>query len=214
MRWTDVLWYAGAYLLGAVPTSLVVARLFGGLDLRAVGSGNLGATNLFRAMGWKAAVPVGLFDLLKGTAPVLLAHGAGGPTWFPLAVGLAAVVGHVFSPFVGFRGGKGVATAAGVFLALAPWALLIALAIWLVVVRLTGYVSLGSMLGAAVFAVSVPLLHARAPGSTLIAAALVCAFILFTHRANIRRLIAGTESRFGRRGSDAPAGSGAGDARA
>ena len=107
-----------AYLLGAVPSSFLIARWMGRLDLRQVGSRNLGATNLYRVLGWKAAIPAGVFDVAKGTVPVALAVRLGaGPTWWPLVVGLVAVLGHVYSPFVGFRGGKGVATAAGVFLA-------------------------------------------------------------------------------------------------
>lgn len=197
---TAALWLAGAYVAGAIPTSLLVARAFGHVDLRTFGSGNLGATNLYRAMGWRAAVPVGLFDVAKGAVPVLLAQrwGGGGASW-PLIVGLMAVAGHVFSPFVGFRGGKGVATAGGVFLVLAPWSLLAALALWALVVKVTGYVSLGSIIAAAVALASVPLLHPGAPRSTLLAAAGIFAFIVFTHRANIRRLLKGTESRFGNR---------------
>lgn len=191
------LWLAGAYLAGSIPTSFVVARLFAKRDLRTFGSKNLGATNLYRLMGFKAAIPVGLFDVAKGTVPVLLAARSGAPAWFPLAVGVAAVVGHVCSPFVGFRGGKGVATAAGVFLAVAPWSLLVALGVWIVTVKLSGYVSLGSMVAAGAFAASVPLLY---PGSAirLASAAAVFVFIVYTHRANVGRLLAGTENRFGR----------------
>ncbi len=198
-------WLAGAYLAGSIPTSFVVARVFAGRDLRQFGSKNLGATNLYRLLGFKAAVPVGLFDVLKGTVPVLLAgQHAGGPEWFPLLTGVAAVVGHVFSPFVGFKGGKGVATAAGVFLAIAPWPLLVGLGVWIVTLRLSGYVSLGSMLAAAGYAATVPLFY---PGSRLrlVSGAAVFVFIVYTHRANIARLMAGTENRFGR---SAPAANG------
>jgi glycerol-3-phosphate acyltransferase PlsY len=190
-------WLLGAYLLGATPTSYLVARAFRGVDLRTFGSRNLGATNLYRLMGIGAAIPVAVFDVVKGTAPVLLsARLAGGPSWFPLAAGVCAVVGHVFSPFVGFRGGKGVATGAGVFLGLVPWCLAVALVVWAVVVKLSGYVSLGSIVAAAAFVAAVPVLY---PGerSVLVAAAVTSAFIVFTHRANLRRLLAGTESRFG-----------------
>jgi glycerol-3-phosphate acyltransferase PlsY len=199
LGWGSLLWIVGAYLLGAIPTSYLVARAAAGTDLRAFGSKNLGATNLYRLLGWKAAVPVGLCDVLKGTVPVLLAQRfAVGPAWWPLAVGLAAVCGHVFSPFVGFKGGKGVATAAGVFLALAPGSLGVAVVAWAIIVRLSGYVSLGSILAAGAFVASVPLLYPGRP-ATLWAALAVFAFIVFTHRANIRRLLAGTEARFGQR---------------
>ena len=144
---TTALWFAASYLLGAIPTSYVVARLAKGIDLREVGSKNLGATNLYRSLGWSYAIPVGLFDVAKGAIPVLgFGPLAGGPTWMPLALGVTAVAGHVFSVFVRFRGGKGVATAAGVMLGLAPWATVVSLVTWIVVVRWTGYVSLGSML--------------------------------------------------------------------
>lgn len=193
-------WLLGAYLLGSTPTSYVVARVFAGIDLRQFGSGNLGATNLYRAMGWKAAVPVALYDIAKGAVPVLLARRWGqGPEYWPLVVGLVAVMGHVWSPFVRFRGGKGVATAAGVFTALAPLALLVALAVFAVVLKLSGYVSLGSMTAAVAFLTVLPFVHPDSPRSTLVAAALVAVFIIFTHRSNIARLLNGTESRFGTR---------------
>lgn len=192
-------WLPAAYLLGAVPSSYLLARWMGGVDLREVGSRNLGATNLYRVLGWKAAIPAAAFDVAKGAFPVALAARLGvGPSWWPLAVGCCAVLGHVYSPFVGFRGGKGVATAAGVFLALAPAPLGVAAVVWVSLLKLTGFMSVASMAGAMAFAVSMPLLHPDRPAFAL-AGVLVCAFIFFTHRANIRRLVEGTESRFGGR---------------
>src|SRR5262249_25382169 len=150
------------------------------------------------------------FDVLKGTLPVVLArvfhHGrlGGSPSeYWPMVVGLAAVLGHVFSPFVGFRGGKGVATAAGVFTGLVPGAVAVGVVVWLTVVRLSGYGSLGSMLGVAAFVASVPALY---PSWRIVttAGAIILVFVVFTHRANIKRLIAGTENRFGRRGPATP----------
>jgi glycerol-3-phosphate acyltransferase PlsY len=191
-----VLWLVLAYLAGSIPTSFAVAKLADGRDLREFGSRNLGATNLYRMLGLKAAVPVALFDIAKGTVPVLLAWRAGGPVWWPYAIGVAAVLGHVFSPLVGFKGGKGVATAAGVFLALAPGSLGVGAVIWAGVVYASGYVSLGSLIAAAVFAASIPLLYPDR-AELLWAAIAVCGFVVFTHRANIRRLLDGTEARFG-----------------
>ena len=189
-----------AYLLGAVPSSYLLARWMGGIDLRQVGSRNLGATNLYRQLGWKAAIPAALFDLAKGAVPVVLAtRFGGGPAWWPLLVGLCAVLGHVYSPFVGFKGGKGVATAAGVFLALAPASVGVAALIWIGLLKLTGYMSVASLTGAASFATATPLLY-RGQSVLSWAAAAACAFIVFTHRSNVGRLIAGTEARFGRRG--------------
>lgn len=202
---TVLVWAALAYLVGATPTSYLVARAFRGVDLREFGSRNLGATNLYRLMGWRGAVPVALYDIAKGAVPVLLAvrlHPV--PGWFPYFVGLCAVLGHVFSPFVRFKGGKGVATAAGVFVALAPLCVVVALVVWGIVLKSSGYVSLGSMVAAVAFAASAPLLY---PGSqaTVVAAAVTAAFIVFTHRANVRRLLAGTENRFGKRRDEAGA---------
>ena len=189
-----------AYLLGATPSSYLLARWMGGVDLRQVGSRNLGATNLYRQLGWQAAVPAGLFDVAKGAVPVALAMRFGaGPAWWPMIVGLGAVLGHVYSPFVGFRGGKGVATAAGVFLALAPASIGVAAIIWIGLLKVTGYMSVASLTAAVVFAAATPLLYRGQPVLSWVAAA-VCAFIVFTHRGNVRRLLAGTESRFGKRG--------------
>lgn len=198
-------WLLGAYLLGAIPTSYLVARVFAGTDLRTFGSRNLGATNLYRLLGLKAAVPTALFDIAKGTVPVMLqaARVPDGSIW-PIVVGLAAVAGHVFSPFVGFKGGKGVATAAGAFLGLMPLSILIALVVWLTVLFAFRFMSLASMLGAAAFAGSVPFLYPGRP-AWHVAAALVFVFIVFTHRANVRRLLSGTENKLGRRQGEARA---------
>jgi len=192
------LWIVGAYLLGAIPASYLVARWIGHIDLRQFGSGNLGATNLYRAMGWKGAVPAALFDVGKGAIAVLVVRQQEIHPWFPLAAGAAAVFGHVFSPFVRFKGGKGVATAAGAFAALSPLSILVAGVVFAAVVKLSGYVSLGSMIAAGAFFVSMPLLYPR--NSLLLAAAAgVFLFIVYTHRENVKRLRAGTENRFGRK---------------
>jgi len=191
-----VLWLAAAYLLGATPTSYVAGRLAKGWDLREHGSKNLGATNVYRVLGWRWAIPVALIDIAKGAVPVAVfgawAHGAPG---FPVFLGLAAVLGHIFSPYVGFKGGKGVATAAGMFLALAPLAVVIALPVWGLCLWATGYVSLSSILAAAVFPILV-LLTPHAGSPALIASIGLAALIVYSHRANIRRLLAGTENRF------------------
>ena len=196
---TTALWFLASYLLGAIPTSYLVARLAKGIDLRQVGSKNLGATNLYRSLGWAYAIPVGLFDVAKGTIPVLgFAPLAGGPPWVPLALGATAVLGHVFSLFVRFRGGKGVATAGGVMLGLAPWATLVSLVTWIVTVRWTGYVSLGSILAAVVLPVGAYFLHPDLR-PVIGVFAMLGLFIVVMHRANIARLIAGTENRFGQK---------------
>ena len=190
-------WLLASYLVGAIPTSYLVVRLVKGQDLRRLGSGNLGATNLFRVLGWRYAVPVGLFDMLKGAVPVLVfAPRAGGGAVAALGLGAAAVLGHVFPVFLGFRGGKGVATGAGVVLGLAPLAFLAALATWALVVKLSGYVSLGSVLAAAVLPPAVYLLHPdRRPMIGLFI--LLATLIIVLHWKNIGRLLSGTENRFG-----------------
>lgn len=191
-----------AYLLGATPTSFWVGRAFHGIDLREHGSGNLGATNAYRVLGWKSAVPVVLFDVLKGFVPVRWFSALAGVDFeWAFAFGLAAILGHMFSVWVGFRGGKGMATSAGVFLALAPMAVLVGLVLWLALTFGTGYVSVASI--AASFAL--PFLIALTPhegGPTLVwLAAALAAFIIWKHRANLRRLARGEENRFGRRRS-------------
>ena len=185
-----------AYLLGATPTSYVAGRLGRGIDLRQHGSHNLGATNVYRVLGWRYAIPVGLIDVAKGIVPVaILGPWSNGPAWFTVALGIAAVLGHMFSPYVRFRGGKGVATTAGVFLALAPLAVLISLAIWGATLWLSGYVSVASLTVAVLFPLWVLL---TAPGEpyTLGAAIVLALLLVYTHRANIRRLREGTENRF------------------
>jgi glycerol-3-phosphate acyltransferase PlsY len=194
-----VLWVIASYLLGAIPTSYLTVRLLKGQDLRTLGSGNLGATNLYRVLGWKYAVPVGIFDLLKGAVPVLFfAPLAGGGDRTAILLGMAAVVGHVFSVFAGFKGGKGVATGAGVVLGLAPWAFIAALVTWIILVKASGYVSLGSLGAALMLPPAVYLLHPERRPMIWLFAGLAGAIVIF-HRANIRRLLAGTENRFGRR---------------
>ena len=188
-----------SYFLGAVPTSYLVGRGLGGIDLREHGSRNLGATNLYRVLGWRYAVPVGLFDVAKGTVPVAVFAPLVAPsTLFAVACGIAAVVGHVFSVFVRFRGGKGVATAAGVVLGLTPLALGVAFVVWAALVWLTGYVSVGSIAGAMLLPAAVLVLHPDHRGLAWVYAG-IAAFVVWSHRANIRRLVAGTENRFGRR---------------
>ena len=199
-----VLAILAAYMLGATPTSYIAGKLGRGIDLREHGSRNLGATNVYRILGWKYAIPVALFDIAKGAIPVLFFadwFGAAQP-WLPVAVGGAAVLGHMFSPYVSFRGGKGVATAAGMFLALAPLAVLLAIALWGLCLWLTGYVSLSSIIAVLSVPLSVALLQ---PGSTYVlwASVALVALIIFAHRRNIGRLIAGTENRFRTRGKPA-----------
>ncbi len=199
------LWLLASYLLGAIPTSYLVSRAFAKIDLRQHGSGNLGATNLYRVLGWKYAIPVAVFDIAKGTIPVLLfAPQVSSSELFALACGVAAILGHVFSVFVQFKGGKGVATTAGVMLGLTPIALAAAAAVWALVLLLTGYVSLSSIAAAAVLPPAVYLLEGSTTPQLFWVVVGVALGVIVLHRRNIQRLLKGTENRFGRRAASAP----------
>jgi glycerol-3-phosphate acyltransferase PlsY len=198
-------WLVASYLIGAVPTSYLAARLLRGIDLREHGSRNLGATNLYRVLGWRYAIPVGLLDAAKGLVPVLVfAPRVSSSELFALICGLVAVVGHAFSVFVGFKGGKGVATAAGVMLGLTPAALGVAVLVWAALVYLTGYVSVGSIVAAAIFPLAVYLLEPPDQPPMLWLDIAVAAAIIWFHRGNIQRLVKGTENRFGRHAASSP----------
>ncbi len=201
-NYTFILGILLAYLLGAIPTSVWIGKIFYKTDIRQHGSGNAGGTNTVRILGWKAGIPVIIFDVFKGWFAVFYLS-----TWFPetiflpgdyllLAYGLAAVIGHVFPVYVGFKGGKGVGTLAGVGLAFFPLALLAAFGVFLIVAIPTRYVSLGSI----VAAISFPLFlifafHETSP-PVLVLGFFASLFIIFTHRNNIDRLLKGKENKF------------------
>jgi acyl phosphate:glycerol-3-phosphate acyltransferase len=193
-----------AYLSGSIPFAHIAGRAKG-IDLRKHGSGNLGATNVFRVMGWKVGIAVFLADALKGALPVLLLppriDTPRDPVVWGILVGVAAIAGHVRPAFLRFKkGGKGVATAAGVFFALAPVPMLVTFAVFVAIVFATGYVSLGSLASAVLLpALLVVMLGASSP--LFLVSAVVAAFVFWTHRANIRRLRRGEEHRFGKRGA-------------
>ena len=197
------LFLALSYVVGATPTSFWVGRAVYGVDLREKGSGNLGATNVFRVLGWRAAVPVVLVDVAKGWVPVgLLASVAGASFGWTLAFGAAAILGHMFSFWVGFRGGKGVATSAGVFLGLAPWAVLGSFLVWAALTFSSGDVSLGSLGAAVILPVLIALTPHRGGNGLLTFSVALALFVLWAHRGNVRRLLRGEENRFGRRSRD------------
>src|ERR687885_2015192 len=187
---------AFSYLLGSIPSAYLAGKIFRGIDLRQHGSGNLGATNVYRVMGWRIAALVMAADVAKGALPVLILprwtdHPR--PSYWALAYGVAAIVGHVRPIFLlGKGGGKGMATAAGVFLALAPLPSVIATVMWAVVLYLWGYVSLASLSAAATLPVAVAL-HYGIREPVFVVSVVVCAFVFWTHRANIRRLRSGQE---------------------
>ena len=186
-----VLALAGGYLVGSIPFGLLLTRLGGAGDIRAIGSGNIGATNVLRTGRRGLALATLVLDLLKGALPVWLAHRWLGPDMAVMA-GAGAVIGHCFPVWLGFRGGKGVATAAGVILAMSPLVLLPVILIFGAVFYLTGFVSLGSILGAVAAPVAAWLLGEFQSAELYV---LMAALVIFKHGDNIKRLLAGTETR-------------------
>lgn len=200
-----------AFLLGAVPFSFIIGKRVKGLDLRKVGSGNLGATNVFRTLGPRWGVACLLLDMAKGVAAVALMTALvktwppGEPTpfhippdLFRIVAGVMASLGHTFSPWVSFHGGKGVATTGGAFLVLEPYAVLVALAAFAITFAISHIVSLGSIAAAVIlpFAVLYFERSSHATSKTIIwFTFLVCAFVIWKHRANLARLRAGTEAK-------------------
>jgi glycerol-3-phosphate acyltransferase PlsY len=187
---------AAAYLLGSVPFSFLVARAFGVRDVRRVGSGNVGATNVLRSAGKPAGALAFLLDAGKGAlAAFLAAHFLPGDPALPSLAAVAAVVGHMYPVWLRFQGGKGVATGLGAFAPLAPWAALCAVAVFAGVAALTRYVSLGSIAGA--LALAAWSWVAGGPGPVAFAASFTAALVVFRHRSNLRRILGGSEHRAG-----------------
>jgi len=191
---TDLALVVLAYLLGSLSFGLLIARVYGGADLRHSGSGSIGATNVARTMGKTAGILTLLGDGVKGLVAVLCAQAWGQASLLPAVAALAAVLGHMFPLYHGFRGGKGVATALGVLLPTLPLPLLGGLIVWLVVVAVWRYVSAGSMLAALV----VPLLAVlwSYPIPLVLAAAMIALLVLYKHQENLYRLLQGRESKF------------------
>ena len=208
---TAVFMILGSYLLGSIPWGFLIGRIYG-IDVRTVGSKNIGATNVTRTVGRIPGKICFVLDFLKGGLPVLAAKqvaetGAwqGGASWVIIAVMLATIIGHIFPVFLQFKGGKGVSTAAGAIMALAPYPLFVSLAVWVVVFFVSRYVSLASISAAAVlpvvaWAFSVSNIGADVARSklTLSFLTVVAVLAIVRHHSNIRRLLNGTESRFGK----------------
>jgi acyl phosphate:glycerol-3-phosphate acyltransferase len=184
-----------AYALGAVPTGYIAFRLSEKKDVRGYGSGNTGATNIMRLKGWKLAVPVVIADILKGFLPAFLAVKVFGDHRLALVAAFLAIFGHCYPIYIGFRGGKGVATTVGAFAGVAPIPFIIAAIVFLLAVALTRFVSLGSMLAAASFPAAVFLTGGRP--DTVVWGGAVAILIAVRHRENIRRLLAGRERKLG-----------------
>lgn len=189
----------GAFLLGSIPTGYLVARAKG-VDIRRHGSGNIGATNVFRTLGKPLGIVVFFTDALKGFGAVWLATRFGDACpWTGIVAAVAAIAGHNYTPWLGFKGGKGIATSAGVLLALMPWAVLAIALVWISVFKISGYVSLASICASAALPLAVGALWYAGCGGNgplLGFALLISALAIWRHRSNIERLRAGTESRF------------------
>jgi glycerol-3-phosphate acyltransferase PlsY len=187
-----------SFLIGAIPWGYVAGKASRGIDLRTVGSGGTGATNVLRTLGRRASAVVALLDILKGVVPVAFARSAGFEARWVGAVAVAAVVGHCWSPFIGFKGGKGVATGAGAAIALFPQVLLI-VPVMVIVVWTTKYVSLGSLTAAGMGAL-LAVIHAaagRLDWAAAVAIVVIAGIIAIRHEGNIRRLVSGNERRIG-----------------
>lgn len=191
-----------AYLIGSIPTSIWIGKIFFHLDIRKHGSGNAGAANSIRVLGWKAGIPVLLFDVFKGWLAVMLAHysqllpePSASFMTYQLFLGTAAALGHIFSVYAHFRGGKGVATFLGVALAIAPYPTLISIGIFILVIFLSNYVSLSSMSAGVMFPVSVIFIFKTPYLSLRVFSILIALLLLYTHRSNIRRILHGKESK-------------------
>ena len=187
-----------AYLLGSVAFAVLLVRLSTGKDIRTEGSGNAGATNVLRAHGKGLGLAVAALDIAKGALAVVLVRLATADPRYAAAAAFAAVLGHVFPLYYGFRGGKGVATAVGAFLVLAPWPTLVCVGIFVLVVAVTRYVSLGSVV-AIVLLPPIAGLVFHAPRPVVLAAAATAVLVVLKHRDNLKRLASGTERKLGSR---------------
>jgi acyl phosphate:glycerol-3-phosphate acyltransferase len=182
-----------SYLIGAIPTGLIVVRILTGEDIRKHGSGNIGTVNVMRVAGPATAAVVLVVDILKGLMPVLLAIRLGVPPWVVVSGGLAAIAGHNWSVLLGFQGGKGIATSFGVLFGLSWPAAAVAAVVWIVTVAITRFSSLGSMLGVVSVPIALWLLHQ--PEEYIYFGVIAALFAIYRHRANIQRLVTGTELR-------------------
>lgn len=193
-----------AYLFGSFPTAIIAGRLLKKIDIREHGSGNAGATNVVRILGWKAGLLVLLIDMLKGFAPVywftaIIVGANEYLIYYQILAAIMAIVGHIWTIFAGFKGGKGVGTAAGVFMGLAPLALSLALIIFVIIVAVTKYVSLGSLLASLslgiVLYIQRFIFNQDIPDVLLIVGSIIVSLIWVAHISNIKRLLSGTENK-------------------
>ncbi len=182
-----------SYLLGAIPTAFIVGKMAKGIDIRQHGSGNIGTTNAFRVLGIKPALMVLVVDIIKGFLGVKLGFLLIGTEWAAIFGGISAVAGHNWPIYLRFKGGKGVATACGVIIALAPKVILLLILIWVVIIWITKYVSLASVIAA--FSAPIAFLLFKQPVPYVIFSFIVAAFVIYRHRTNIQRLLKGQEAK-------------------
>lgn len=196
-----ILLFVVSYLLGSIPTSIWIGKWFYGIDVRKHGSGNAGATNTVRVLGWKAGLPVFIIDVLKGFAAVELAYFSSvepGTVWFinfQIALGLTALIGHIFPLLAGFKGGKGVAALLGIIITLTTGPALLTFGIFILVFLLFKYVSIGSIIAGLSYPIIVSFFFPSFSTSIKIASIIMALVLIITHRKNIRRLIKGQESK-------------------
>ena len=200
---------AAAYLIGGIPFGLILARVVKGVDIRTIGSGNIGATNAIRAMGRKWGYSVFALDFLKGFLPALAVDQFFGSTredreLLQILVGAAATLGHCYSPYLGFTGGKGVATGCGGILALSWQTFLAGGIVWIVTRLATGYAGLASILMGLAFPIAVAVLHGTERRAMLVGATALAALIAWRHRGNVQRMLAGTEPNARRKPTEPP----------
>ncbi len=200
--WKVIAWLWGAYMVGSIPTSVWVGKVFHGIDVRDHGSGNAGATNTIRVLGLRTGIPVLVFDAFKGWIVVILTPLAGlfepgsdAMVNFQLSMGISSVLGHLFPVYAGFRGGKGVATLFGVIIALFPGAFFLVLLLFAIIFALTRIVSVSSIIAAITFPVLVIFLFHITTPSLILFSLVIAVFIPVTHKKNIVRLLRGEESK-------------------
>lgn len=198
---SNILLLLGGYLLGSIPTAVWIGKFFYKIDVREYGSGNAGATNTFRVLGKKAGIPVLLIDVLKGFAAVKLAYfspyvpGSNQFINLELVLGIASLVGHIFPLFASFRGGKGIATLLGIVLGVHPYGALISMAVFIIVLLISSYVSLSSIISAILFPIIVIFIFKTTVPSLVIFSILIAIMVLITHQKNIERLLRKEESK-------------------
>lgn len=191
-----ILILAGSYLLGSIPFGYIVAKYLKGIDIRKYGSGNIGATNIMRAIGTGPAILVFTADVFKGIIPVIITHRLmPDSAWMAVVSGLVAIVGHSLSVFLGFRGGKGVATSLGVIIGFSPVIALIGFASWIIIVAISRYVSLASIIAPII--ICTLMLVFKMPVEYFIFSVIATSFIIIKHKSNISRLLQGNENKWG-----------------